>query len=79
LIKEEKSGPSSSKTLSKSTKRIGTKEALLDPALKKLKDGNEDVQNDPKATAVYKSLFTTHESAQLQDRAHWVTYNPFYN
>lgn len=79
LIKEEKAGPSSSKTLSKSTKRTGAKEALLDPALKKLKDGNEDVQNDPKATAVYKSLFTSHESAQQQDRAHWVTYNPFYN
>lgn len=79
LIKEEKAGPSGSKTLSKSTKRIGAKEALLDPALKKLKDGSEDVQNDPKATAVYKSLFTSHESAQQQDRAHWVTYNPFYN
>lgn len=78
LDKEEKAGPSGSKILSKSTKRVGAKEALLDPALKKLKDGSE-VQNDPKATAVYKSLFTSHESAQQQDRAHWVTYNPFYN
>lgn len=78
LINEEKAGPSGSKILSKSTKRVGAKEALLDPALKKLKDGSE-VQNDPKATAVYKSLFTSHESAQQQDRAHWVTYNPFYN
>ncbi|XP_058819678.1 replication termination factor 2 [Topomyia yanbarensis] len=37
------------------------------------------VAKDPNATAVYKSLFTTHESEQDQKRAHWVTYNPFYN
>lgn len=80
LKKEEKAGPSGSKILSKSTKRSGNKEALLDPALKKLKDGSDySVANDPKATAVYKSIFTTHESARQQDRAHWVTYNPFYN
>ncbi|XP_055299384.1 replication termination factor 2 [Sitodiplosis mosellana] len=79
LTNEEKAGPSgSSKLLSKSMKRVGAKEALLDPALKKLKEDSQ-VQNDPKATAVYKSLFTSHESAQQQDRAHWVTYNPFYN
>lgn len=54
-------------------------EALLDPAMKKLKEDGSSVANDPKASAVYKSLFTSHESAQTQDRAHWVTYNPFYN
>lgn len=81
LKKEEGAGPSgSSKVQFKSIKRPGAREALIDPELKKLKDGSEySVANDPKATAVYKSLFTTHESAQLQDRAHWVTYNPFYN
>lgn len=79
--KEEKAGPSSSgKILSNNTKRPGAKEALLDPALKKLKDSDEySVSKDPKASAVYKSLFTSHETAQQQDRAHWVTYNPFYN
>lgn len=78
---KEKAGPSgSSKMMTKNIKRSGAKEALLDPALKKLKDSDEfSVAKDPKASAVYKSLFTSHESAQQQDRAHWITYNPFYN
>lgn len=82
IKKEPKAGSSgeSSKMQKTAIKRTGTKEALLDPALKKLKETSEySVANDPKATAVYKSLFTSHESAQQQDRAHWVTYNPFYN
>ena len=37
------------------------------------------VQKDEKATEVYKSIFTSHESEQSQQRAHWITYNPFYN
>lgn len=37
------------------------------------------VAKDPKVSDVYKSLFTTHKSEQEQNRAHWVTYNPFYN
>jgi len=37
------------------------------------------VTKDPKASEVYKSLFTTSKLAQNQQRAHWVTYNPFYN
>jgi len=37
------------------------------------------VAQDPKASEVYKSLFTTHQTAQTQERAHWITYNPFYN
>ncbi|CAD7078832.1 unnamed protein product [Hermetia illucens] len=56
-------------------KRVGT---LEDPAIKKLKT-EYSVAKDPKATDVYKSLFTTHKSEQEQSRAHWVTYNPFYN
>jgi Rtf2 RING-finger len=49
-----------------------------DPHCKK---GKKDysVAKDPTATEVYKSIFTTHESEQSQERAHWVTYNPFYN
>lgn len=77
---EEKAGPSGSSRIAKVTKRTGAKDALLDPDLKKLKNDSEySVANDPKATAVYKSLFTTHDSAHQQERAHWVTYNPFYN
>jgi hypothetical protein len=37
------------------------------------------VAKDPNASDVYKSLFTTHHTEQSQTRAHWVTYNPFYN
>lgn len=77
---EDKPGPSGSSKTQKTIKRTAAKEALLDPAMKKLKDTSDySVAKDPKATDVYKSLFTSHESATTQDRAHWVTYNPFYN
>lgn len=60
-------------------KRNTTNEVLTDPAIKKLKDNTFSVAADPKASDVYKSLFTSHKSEQEQTRAHWVTYNPFYN
>ncbi|KAF4528474.1 hypothetical protein B566_EDAN015936 [Ephemera danica] len=53
-------------------------ESISDPAYKKAKL-DYSVANDPKATSVYKSLFTSHENAKSQTKAHWVTYNPFYN
>lgn len=37
------------------------------------------IAKDRKVTDVYKSLFTSHKSEKEQNRAHWVTYNPFYN
>ena len=37
------------------------------------------IQEDPKSSKAFKSLFTTSEKAQQQGKAHWVTYNPFYN
>jgi len=49
-----------------------------DPAYKKAKS-DYSIAKDPKASEVFKSIFTTHNSAAKQDRAHWVTYNPFYN
>lgn len=61
-------------------KRTAASEALMDPEIKKLKDlSATSVSTDPKSSDVYKSLFTTHKSAHEQERAHWVTYNPFYN
>lgn len=74
-------GPSKiDKNQMKTMKRSAAKETILDSALKKLKESSSSsVANDPKASAVYKSLFTSHESAHQQERAHWVTYNPFYN
>lgn len=56
----------------------GKLDKLGDPEFKKAKE-DYSVAEDPKVSAVYKSLFTTHESEQKQDRAHWVTYNPHYN
>ncbi|CAG7732399.1 unnamed protein product [Allacma fusca] len=41
--------------------------------------GKYSVSKDPEASETYKSLFTTHSTAKTQDKAHWVTYNPFYN
>ncbi|XP_034950409.1 replication termination factor 2-like [Chelonus insularis] len=49
-----------------------------DPAFKKIKD-NYSVAKDPNASEVLKSIFTSHKSAKEQTKAHWVTYNPFYN
>lgn len=49
-----------------------------DPAYKKAKS-DYSIAKDPKASEVLKSIFTTHKSAVQQDKAHWVTYNPFYN
>lgn len=41
---------------------------------KKLKS----IQEDPNASEAYKSLFSSHESAKRQAKAHWVTHNPLY-
>jgi len=60
-------------------KRTAATDALLDPELKKLKDDSASLATDPQKSDVYKSLFTTHHTSQTQERAHWVTYNPFYN
>lgn len=53
-------------------------EGLHDPAYKKTKK-DYSVSSDPNASDVYKSLFTTHKDAKTHNKAHWVTYNPFYN
>lgn len=51
-----------------------------DPLFKKSK-ADYSIQEDKSknSTEVYKSIFTTHEDEKQQKRAHWVTYNPFYN
>ncbi|KAH8391696.1 hypothetical protein KR200_009231 [Drosophila serrata] len=59
-------------------KRLGAVNAMQDPELKRLKS-DFSVAKDPKASDVYKSLFTSHKTEKEQERAHWVTYNPFYN
>ncbi|GIY92469.1 replication termination factor 2 [Caerostris extrusa] len=39
---------------------------------------NYSIAKDPNASAVYKSLFTSHHNAKKQEKAHWVTHNPLY-
>ncbi|PVD23278.1 hypothetical protein C0Q70_16544 [Pomacea canaliculata] len=39
---------------------------------------SRSIQQDPKASAVYKSLFTSCQEAKKQKQAHWVTFNPQY-
>lgn len=59
-------------------KRPNDMKKIEDPMFKKTKL-NYSVAKDPKATEVFKSLFTSHKSAEKQTKAHWITYNPFYN
>lgn len=59
-------------------KRLGAVNAMQDPEMKRLKT-DFSVAKDPKASDVYKSLFTSHKTDKEQERAHWITYNPFYN
>ncbi|XP_012543550.1 replication termination factor 2 [Monomorium pharaonis] len=81
ITTEEKTDEVSKKKMKKEEKipklNNNHKEAN-DPAYKKAKS-DYSVAKDPKASEVFKSIFTTHKSATEQDRAHWVTYNPFYN
>lgn len=61
-----------------SQKRAAPTELAQDPSYKKTKK-DYSIAKDPKATDVYKSLFTSHKDEKEQERAHWITYNPFYN
>lgn len=58
--------------------KLNNKPEVNDPAYKKIKS-DYSVAKDPKASEVFKSIFTSHKTATEQTRAHWVTYNPFYN
>ncbi|CAH1639446.1 unnamed protein product [Spodoptera littoralis] len=61
-----------------SSKRVHPTELAQDPSYKKTKK-DYSVAKDPQTSEVYKSLFTSHKTDKNQQRAHWVTYNPFYN
>uniref|UniRef100_A0A914X887 Replication termination factor 2 n=1 Tax=Plectus sambesii TaxID=2011161 RepID=A0A914X887_9BILA len=39
---------------------------------------SQSIQDDPKASKTYKSLFTTCEVAKNKPAGHWVTYNPLF-
>ncbi|KOB78660.1 Uncharacterized protein OBRU01_02020 [Operophtera brumata] len=61
-----------------SKRALTSTELQQDPSYKKTKK-DYSVANDPQSSEVYKSLFTSHSDEKDQQRAHWVTYNPFYN
>lgn len=71
-------GPSTSKLATEKSLKRDKFDKLGAPEFKKAKQ-DYSVAEDPKASEVYKSLFTTHDTEKQQDRAHWVTYNPHYN
>uniref|UniRef100_A0A336KEN4 Replication termination factor 2 n=1 Tax=Culicoides sonorensis TaxID=179676 RepID=A0A336KEN4_CULSO len=59
-------------------REIITDKLATDPRAKKVK-ADYSVNKDNNASEVYKSIFTSHKTEKEQQRAHWVTYNPFYN
>ncbi|CAG4950419.1 unnamed protein product [Parnassius apollo] len=61
-----------------SSKRAHPTGLVEDPSYKKTKK-EYSIAKDPQSSEVYKSIFTSHKSDKDQQRAHWVTYNPFYN
>lgn len=60
------------------SKRPGAIAAPQNSNAKKTK-ADYSVAKDPQVSDVYKSIFTSHKSEKEQNRAHWITYNPFYN
>lgn len=65
-------------TLSKIGNVISSGKVTKAEEVRKMK-AEYSVAKDKTASDVYKSLFTSHKSEKEQNRAHWVTYNPFYN
>lgn len=61
-----------------SKRALSSTELQQDPSYKKTKK-DYSIAEDPQSSEVYKSLFTSHADDKDQQRAHWVTYNPFYN
>lgn len=67
------SSSSTSGTTSSMTTKTSSSSLLTEKASK-----DYSVANDPNASEVYKSIFTTHKTAKNQQKAHWVTFNPCY-
>ncbi|XP_043215613.1 replication termination factor 2-like [Amphibalanus amphitrite] len=77
--KKKKSGTEKqAKTLAGPSINLPNNGKLVDPAFAKA-SASYSVAKDSQKTEVYKSLFTSHESAKTRQTAHWVTYNPLFN
>jgi len=55
------------------------KAAVGDSKQAATKGDKKTVQEDPTTSEVYKSLFSSHSSAQNKPKGNWVTYDPRYN
>lgn len=42
------------------------------------KEKYKSIQDDPKASKAYKSLFNTCDKAKNQQQPHWITHNPLF-
>ena len=79
---EEDVKPSTSKSSDKpkkskpSTEKNGKKPVVTNSDLT---PKNSDLQKDPSKSEVYKSLFSSHSSAQNRPKGNWVTFDPRYN
>ncbi|RZF33824.1 hypothetical protein LSTR_LSTR010372 [Laodelphax striatellus] len=73
-----KTSAASSSSSGTGKRALTTGADIPNPEMKKTKK-DYSVADDPNASSVFKSLFTSHKNAKQQTRAHWVTYNPFYN
>jgi len=67
-----------SKDSSKIAQKLLTLEGPDSNSLMK-KPSKVSIAEDPNASEVFKSLFTTCEKALNQTKGHWVTYNPHWN
>ncbi|KAJ8931503.1 hypothetical protein NQ314_015576 [Rhamnusium bicolor] len=76
--KKMKTTFSEATSLSKIGNVIATGKVTKAEEVRKIKS-DYSVAKDKNASDVYKSLFTSHKSEKEQNRAHWITYNPFYN
>ncbi|KAK9500788.1 hypothetical protein O3M35_001984 [Rhynocoris fuscipes] len=84
LVDQKTVGPSTTKTVtSKPVEKNGVKRPAVGLGMQtsdfKKTKGDYSVAKDPSASTVYKSLFTSSKEAKNQTKAHWITYNPFYN
>lgn len=76
---EEKSEKGKIKSNSQLTSQESNVKTSSLTALSAKASKDYSINKDPNASEVYKSLFTTHETAKNRPKAHWVTFNPCYN
>ena len=77
-VKKQKVIDKQAKVLAGPSINLPNNGKLVDPAFAKA-SASYSVAKDEQKTEVYKSLFTSHESAKTRQKAHWITYNPLFN